>query len=66
MSVTQWVKIDSWHVIGPDRDASGIPIASKTLCGRTPDAAAVVRDERPAQGKSCESCLRLLVGDTGG
>jgi hypothetical protein len=50
VEIIQWVKLESWHVLAPE----------KTLCGMDISDADEVRDELGAE-KSCELCLRILA-----
>lgn len=54
----EWVRIVSWHVLVPTR---ALPFAAFTRCGRRV-AAPEIRADMP-QGKSCETCLRLIARD---
>mgnify|MGYP000173494885 CR=1 FL=1 len=54
----EWVRIRSWHILVPTR---ALPFTGWTRCGRkvpTPE----IRVDMP-QGKSCETCLRLVARD---
>jgi hypothetical protein len=53
VEIIQWVKLESWHVLAPD----------KTLCGLDISDADEVRDELGTE-KSCENCLRILARKT--
>jgi hypothetical protein len=52
----RWILIRSWHRI------EKIGLTADTLCGRHPElAGSVLVHDLPADGKSCESCLRILL-----
>jgi len=50
-----WVKIESWHAIGPDTI-----VEYRTLCGIATPPDSETSDLLPAD-KSCENCLRILA-----
>ena len=52
-----WVRIRSWHVLMP----TALPFVAYTRCGRRVWAPEI-RADLP-QGKSCESCARLVIHD---
>lgn len=60
MDSTEWVRIVSWHVLRTFTRAGG----GLTLCGRSATQAQVEETyttDLPAQGKTCESCLRIAA-----
>ena len=54
----EWVRIVSWHVLVPTR---ALPYVAFTRCGRKVSEAEIKADM--PQGKSCETCLRLIARD---
>jgi len=51
----RWVKIRSWHAVKGER----ILGVWKTRCGRY--ALGNTVEELPKEGKSCESCTRIVL-----
>lgn len=60
MSNVQWFKIRSWHIASSAVSRSSVPLS---ICGRWGSlengVVAPVVENRPANEKTCESCLRI-------
>lgn len=65
MPERQWMRInanESWHLVEPHAvDEAGFTVVG-TLCGLKPRYYDL-RNERPGNEASCESCLRILTKD---